>query len=112
MVPTTLGLGHPGDYQTDRPCPQFVKGAGRLGGQGQANISRGHCGVAPAERSVGSLVWEEVQRGVQEGAHGPSIHHLKGAQPQGLSRQSPYSTIGESLVQSRCTSRVSLVRVL
>ena len=37
MVPATLGLGHPGDYQTDRPCPQFVKGAGRLGGQGQAS---------------------------------------------------------------------------
>ena len=35
--PATLGLGHPGDYQTDRPCPQFVKGAGRLGGQGQAS---------------------------------------------------------------------------
>ena len=35
MFPATLGLGHPGDYQTDRPCPQFVKGAGRLGGQGQ-----------------------------------------------------------------------------
>jgi len=37
MVPATLGLGHSGDYQTDRPCPQFVKGAGRLGGQGQAS---------------------------------------------------------------------------
>ena len=35
--PATLGLGHPGDYQTDRPCPQFVKGAGRLGGHEQAS---------------------------------------------------------------------------
>ena len=35
MVPATLGLGHPGDYQTDRPCPQIVKGAGRLWGQGR-----------------------------------------------------------------------------
>ena len=34
MVPATFGLGHPGDYQTDRPCPQFVKGAGRLGVRG------------------------------------------------------------------------------
>ena len=35
MVSATLGLGHPGDYQTDRPCPQFVKRAGRLGGRGR-----------------------------------------------------------------------------
>ena len=34
MVPATLGLGHPGDYQTGRPCPQFVKGARGLGGWG------------------------------------------------------------------------------
>ena len=36
MVPATLGLGHPGDFQTDRPCTQFVKGARGLwvrGGQ-------------------------------------------------------------------------------
>ena len=26
MVPDTLELGHPGDYQTGRPCPQFVQG--------------------------------------------------------------------------------------
>lgn len=38
MVPAILGLGHSGDYQTDRPCPQFLKGAGRLGGQGQASV--------------------------------------------------------------------------
>ena len=43
-----------------------------------------------AEGSVGSLVWEEVQRGSRR-EHGPSIHDLKGAQPQGLSGQSPYS---------------------
>ena len=35
MVPATLGLGHPGDYQTDRPCPQFVKGQGGLGVRGR-----------------------------------------------------------------------------
>ena len=34
MVAATLGLGQPGDYQTDRPCPQFVKGARELGGRG------------------------------------------------------------------------------
>ena len=32
MVPATLGLGHPGDLQTDRPCTQFVEGARGLGG--------------------------------------------------------------------------------
>ena len=37
MVPATLGLGHTGDYQTGRPCPQFVKQARGLEGQGQAN---------------------------------------------------------------------------
>ena len=37
MVPATLGFGHPGDYQTGRPCPQFVKGVGGLEGQGQAS---------------------------------------------------------------------------
>ena len=35
MVPATLGLGHPGGYYTDRPCPQLVKGAGRLGVRGR-----------------------------------------------------------------------------
>ena len=94
MVPATLGLGHSGDYQTDRPCPQFVKGAGRLGGQGQAScglhISRGHCGVPPAEGSVRSLVWEEVQGGVQEGAWAFHTSPQRGW-AQGLSGQSPYS---------------------
>ena len=37
MVPAVVGLGHPGDYQTGRPCPQFVKQARGLEGQGQAN---------------------------------------------------------------------------
>ena len=64
MVPATLGLGHPRGYQTDRPCPRLVKGARRLWGQGRAScgrrISRGHCRVPPGERSVGSLLWEEV----------------------------------------------------
>ena len=53
-------------------------------------MSRGHCGVPPAEGSVGSLVWEEV-RGESRRKHGPSVHHLKGAQPQELSGKSPYS---------------------
>ena len=35
MVPATLGLGHPGDY--DRPCPQFVDGVRGLQGQEQAS---------------------------------------------------------------------------
>ena len=85
MVPATLGLGHPGDYQTDRPCPQFVKGAGRLGGQGQARcswrISRGHCGGPPAEGSVRSLVWEEVQGGAQEGAWAFHTSPQRGSAP-------------------------------
>ena len=36
------------------------------------------------------MVWEEV-RGESRREPGPSIHHLKGAQPQGLSGQGPYS---------------------
>ena len=39
MVPAILGLGHPGDYQTGRPCPQFVKGARGLGGRGLGDVS-------------------------------------------------------------------------
>ena len=38
MVPATLGLGHSGDYQTDRSCPQFVKGAGGLGARGRQGV--------------------------------------------------------------------------
>ena len=41
MVPAVVGLGHPGDYQTGRPCPQFVQGGRGLGGQGQATTSCG-----------------------------------------------------------------------
>ena len=72
MVPAVFGLDHSGDYQTGRPCPQFVKGVRGFGSQGQAScgwhISRGHCRVPPAEGSVGSLVWEEVRGAVREGA--------------------------------------------
>ena len=35
------------------------------------------------------MVWKGVQ-GESRREHGPSVHHLKGAQPQGLSEQSPY----------------------
>ena len=35
MVPATLGLGYPRDYQIDRPCPQFVKGQAGLGVRGR-----------------------------------------------------------------------------
>ena len=50
MVPAILGLGHPGDYQTGRPCPQFVKGARELGGQGQPKAKQ--CPLAPDKRTV------------------------------------------------------------
>ena len=57
------------------------------------------------------MVWKEVQ-GASRREYGPSIDHLKGAQPQGLFGQSPYSENNwQKFSPSRCASRVSLVRV-
>ena len=116
MVPATLGLGHSGDYQTDRPCPQFVEGAGRLEGRGRQVAveifpeaivefrQQGACkklgmGGGSGRRPVGSV----------------GLPHItsKGLSPRGFLDKAHIlrRTIGTSLVQSRCTSRASLVRV-
>ena len=91
MVPATLGLGHPRDYQTDRPCPQ-------LGGREAWGSGAGKLWLMYLQRAL----WSSASRGEcawygrrfrveSKRKHGPSIYHLKGAQPQGLSGQSPYS---------------------
>ena len=86
MIPATLGLGHPGDYQTGRPCPQFVKGARGLGGGvGElwlmyfqralwSSASRGECkklGMGGGSRGVQEGAWAfctSPQRGSAPGA--------------------------------------------
>ena len=75
--------------------------------------STGHCGVLPAEGSVGSLVWEEVQGGVQEGARAFRTSPQRGSAPGAFwgKARTLRRTIGKSLVQSRCISRINLVRV-
>ena len=50
----------------------------------------GHCGVPPAEGSVGNLVWEEVQGVVQEGAWAFRTSPRRGSAP-GAFGQSPLS---------------------
>ena len=115
MVPATLGLGHPGDY--DRPCPQFVKGAGEAWGSGASKLwltyfkralrscaSRGEC--RKLDLGGGSA-------GSPGGSMGLPYITSKGFSPRGLLDKAHIlrRTVGKSLVQSRCTLRVSLVRV-
>ena len=117
MVPATLGLGHPGDYQTDRPCPQFVHGDREAWGSGAGKLwltyfqkalwsctSRGEC------RKLGM---GEGSAGSPGGSMGLPYITSKGLSPRGFLGKAHIlrRTVGKSLVQSRCTSRVSLVRV-
>ena len=52
-------------------------------------------------------------QGLSGREHGPSLHHLRGLSPRGsLGKARTLRRIfGKSLVQSRCTSRVSFLRV-
>ena len=64
------------------------------------------------QKSVRSLVWEEVQRGSPGGSMDLPYITSKGLSPRGfLGKAHILRTIGKSLVQSRYTSRVSLVMV-
>lgn len=107
MVPATLGLGHRGDYHTDRQCPQFVKGAMGFGGQGQAMVDEFPEGIVEFRQQRGVLEAWYGRRfsGESRREHGPSVHHLKGAHPRSfLGKARTLRTIGKSLVQSRYTS--------
>ena len=114
MVPATLGLGHPGDYQTDRPCPLFVKG---VWGSGAGNLwliyfqmalrssaSRGECRKLGMGGGSG---------GSPGGSMGLPYITSKDLSPRGFLGKAGTlrRTNGKSLVQSRYTPRVSLVRV-
>ena len=115
MVPATLGLGHPGDYQTDRPCPQL--GGGEAWGSEagklwltyfqralRSSASRGEC----KKLGMGG-----GSRGSSGGSMGLLYIISKGLSPRGFLGKACIlrRTISKSLVQSRCTSKVSLVRV-
>ena len=115
MVPATLGLGHPRDYQTDRPCPQlggreaWGSGAGTLWLMYfqralRSSASRGEC----RKLGVG-----EGSEGSPGGSMGLPYITSKGLSPRGFLGKAHIlrRTIGKSLVQSRYTLRVSLVRV-
>ena len=64
------------------------------------------------QKSVRSLVWEEVQRGSPGGSMDLPYITSKGLSPRGfLGKACILRTTGRSLVQPRCPSRVGLVRV-
>ena len=114
MVPATLGLGHPVDYQTDRPWSLFVKG---VWGSGAGNLwliyfqmalwsstSRGECRKLGVGGGSG---------GSPGGSMGLPYITSKDLSPRGFlgKARTLRRTNGKSLVQSRYTPRVSLVRV-
>ena len=74
--------------------PHLERGQGSLGVRGRhivVDVFPEGIAEFRQQRGVKEAWYGRRFRGESRREHGPSIHHLKGAQPQGLSGQSPYS---------------------